>query len=306
MKVVALSGGVGGAKLVDGLAQVLSGADLTVIVNTGDDFTHWGLPICPDLDTIMYTLAGLSHPTQGWGLAGETFQAFAMVERYGGASWFRLGDRDLATHLMRAERLAAGCTLTEVTAELCGALGVAVRVLPMSDAPRPTVIDTADGTLTFQDWLVRRRGEPVVTAVRSEADAAPTPQVLAAIDGADVIVIGPSNPYVSIDPILDLPGVRDALRGRTVVAVSPIVGDQAVKGPLAAMIGPLSRRPVCAESIAAHYGDLLDGFVLERGDAAPPWLRCYQTGTVMTDRMQRTRLAAEVLAFAEQLKGASS
>jgi LPPG:FO 2-phospho-L-lactate transferase len=301
-RVVALSGGVGGARLVDGLAAVVPPEDLTVVVNTGDDFVHWGLTICPDLDTVMYTLSGLAHPEQGWGIAGETFGAFAMMERHGQPAWFRLGDRDLATHLVRAQGLAAGRSLTRVTDELCRGLGIGCPILPMSNAPRPTMIDTADGTLGFQEWLVRRRAVPAVTAVWSDGSAETTPEVLAALAAADVIVIGPSNPYVSIDPILGLHRVRDTMRA-PVVAVSPIVGGQAVKGPLATMIPQLAGAPASAAAVAAHYGDLLAGIVLERGDEPPPGLPALATATIMGDRADRARLAREVLAFAAALPG---
>jgi LPPG:FO 2-phospho-L-lactate transferase len=302
VKIVALTGGVGGARLVDGLAQVLPAEDLTVVVNTGDDFVHWGLTICPDLDTVMYTLAGLADAAQGWGIAGESFGALAMVERYRGAVWFRLGDRDLATHLMRSEALARGTPLTAITRELAGALGVGPRLLPMADAPRPTMLDTADGTLAFQDWLVRRRARPAVTRVWSAGTARPTAAVLDALAAADAVVIGPSNPYVSIDPILNLEGVRAALAGRPVVAVSPIVGGRAVKGPLAAMMMQLTGRPASATAIAEHYGSLCGGLVHERGDAPPPGLPALATATVIPERAGRARLAAEVLAFAEALR----
>jgi len=299
MKVVALSGGVGGARLVEGLAAVVRPEDLTVIVNTGDDFVHWGLTVCPDLDTVMYTIAGLAHPEQGWGLAGETFHAYGMVERYGGEAWFRLGDRDLATHLVRTQALLAGRSLTEITADLCRALGVAPRILPMCDAPRPTRIDTPEGTLSFQNWLVRRRGQVAVERIWSAGSTAPAPGVLDAIHAADVVVIGPSNPYVSIDPILGLDGVRAALAERRVVAVSPIVAGKAVKGPLAEMIPQLAGRPPSAAAIADHYGRLLRGFVLERGDDAPEGVPVLHTGTVIAARADRERLAREVLAFAD-------
>jgi LPPG:FO 2-phospho-L-lactate transferase len=320
-RVVALSGGVGGAKLVDGLAAVLPPEALTIVVNTGDDFDHWGLRICPDLDTVMYTLAGLAHPEQGWGLAGETFGAFAMVERLGGATWFRLGDRDLGTHLVRTQRLAGGARLTEITADLCRGLGVAHRVLPMCDAPRPTMIDTRDdGTLGFQDWLVRRRAAPAVTRVWSAGPAASAPAVVAAIEAADVVILGPSNPYVSIDPILAVEGVRAAISRRPTVAVSPIVAGRAVKGPLAAMIEQLAARPPGPDAIADHYAGLLQGLVYEEGDAAPgaaidhahvvdrtratspSGIRTLATATVMSTRDDRARLAREVLAFAETLR----
>ena len=300
MKVVALSGGVGGARLVQGLGAVLSPGDLSVVVNTGDDFIHWGLLICPDLDTVMYTLAGLACSEKGWGLAGETFHALAMVERYGGEAWFRLGDRDLATHLVRTQAALAGKTLTAITAELCRGLGVGQRVLPMSDAPCPTRIETAQGTLSFQDWLVRKRAQPPVVQVRSAGSLPPAPGVLGAIAAADVVVIGPSNPYVSIDPILGLDGIRSGLAARKVIAVSPIVGGKAVKGPLAKMIETLAGRPASAVAIRDHYGDLLRGFVLEEGDEAPADLPVLRTGTVIPDATSRARLAREVLMFARE------
>lgn len=301
MKVVALSGGVGGARLVDGLGAVLPPEDLTVIVNTGDDFVHWGLNISPDLDTVMYTLAGLAHPEQGWGLAGETFHAFAMVERYGGEAWFRLGDRDLATHLVRTQAVIAGKTLTAITAEMCRGLGVGARVLPMSDSPRPTRIDTAEGTLSFQNWLVRRRAQLPVKRVWSSGSLLPSPEVIDAIGAAELVVIGPSNPYVSIDPILGLDGIRPALARKKVVAVSPIVDGRAVKGPLAGMIEQLAGRPASAAAIRDHYGELLRGYVVEKGDVAPEGLPVLQTGTVIPDRASRARLAREVLSFARGL-----
>jgi LPPG:FO 2-phospho-L-lactate transferase len=300
MNVVALSGGVGGARLVDGLAAVLPPGALTIVVNTGDDFVHWGLRICPDLDTVMYTLAGLADPDQGWGIAGETFAALAMIARLGGAAWFRLGDRDLATHLRRTEALAAGRSLTAITVELCAALGVAPRILPMSDAPRPTLIETRDGTLDFQDWLVRRRGAPEVLRIRFAGAPTPAPAVTDAIAAADLVVIGPSNPYVSIDPILALDGVRAAVARRRVVAVSPIVGGRAVKGPLAAMIPSLAGRPASAAAIADHYRDLLAGIAVARGDAVDG-LPTLATDTIMADRADRARLARELLDFAEAL-----
>jgi LPPG:FO 2-phospho-L-lactate transferase len=301
MKVVALSGGVGGARLVEGLGAALSPGDLTVVVNTGDDFVHWGLNICPDLDTVMYALAGVAHPEQGWGLAGETFHTLAMVEQYGGDAWFRLGDRDLATHLVRTQAALAGKTLTEITAELCRGLGVGQRVLPMSDAPCPTTIETAEGTLSFQDWLVRKRARPRVLKVWPAGLLPPAPGVLEAIAAADVVVIGPSNPYVSIDPILGLDGIRPALAGKKVVAVSPIVRGKAVKGPLAGMIETLAGRAPSAAAIRDHYGDLLHGFVLEEGDAAPADLPVLRTGIVIPDAKSRARLARQVLSFARGL-----
>jgi LPPG:FO 2-phospho-L-lactate transferase len=302
-RVVYLSGGVGGARLLEGMAQLLPPASLTTIVNVGDDFEHWGLYVCPDLDTLLYTLSGLSDKKRGWGLRGESFRTLELVKRYGGDGWFQLGDRDLATHLMRTQWLREGQTLTAVTARLARALGVEHALLPMSDAPLRTQIETqSEGTLGFQHWLVRRRGEPSVARVRFDGQAQPTPEVLAAIEAADLAVIGPSNPYVSVDPILSLPGVRERLARRPVIAVSPIVGGRAIKGPLAEMIPALAQRDASALAIAAHYGTLLKGLVLERGDERATFeLPLLATRTVMRTLRDRVRLARELLAFAETL-----
>ncbi len=304
--VVALSGGVGGARFLDGLAQALPPGALTAIVNTGDDFEHLGLTICPDLDTVMYTLSALADEERGWGLRGETFAALSMVRRYGGPDWFALGDHDLATHLLRTEALRGGQSLTAVTARLCDALAVPARVLPMADGPCRTMIETvSDGTLPFQEWFVRRRAQPAVRAVRFAGRPAPAPGVLDAIAACEVVLIGPSNPYVSIDPILSLDGVRAALAKRPVVAVSPIVGGQAVKGPLGTMIPQLAGAPASAAAIARHYqqgGALLRGLVVERGDEAEvEGVAVHATGTVMRTQDDRRRLAEETLAFAAAL-----
>jgi LPPG:FO 2-phospho-L-lactate transferase len=302
-RVVALSGGVGGARFLDGVARALPTGALTCIVNTGDDFVHLGLTICPDLDTVMYTLSGLGDETRGWGLAGETFAAMEMVRRYGGPGWFALGDRDLGTHLLRSEALQAGASLSSVTARLCAALDIHARVLPMADAPCRTLIETvADGVLPFQEWFVARRAQPAVRAVRFDGRPPPAPGVLEAIDAAEVVLVGPSNPYVSIDPILALDGVRAALARRPVVAVSPIVAGRAVKGPLGTMIPELTGAAATAGAIARHYGSLLRGFVVERGDehdVAGVTVRA--TDTVMRTRDDRLRLAEETLAFAAEL-----
>lgn len=294
--VVVLAGGVGGAKLVEGLAKVLPNEHLTVVVNTGDDFTHLGLYVCPDLDTVTYTLAGIAHRGQGWGLADETFSALSMVETLGGPSWFRLGDRDIGTHLVRTERLARGERLTDVTAAITRAHGIGARVLPMCDAPRRTLVETHDeGTLDFQTWLVGHRGAPRVRALRFEGPRDTTPEVHAALEAADLIVIAPSNPYVSIDPIIALDGVRDRLREKLVVAVSPIVDGRAVKGPLAAMIPELAGQPASAAAIARHYGALVSVLVVEHGDDGGPTTRTVQTNTVMKSVEDRIALARAVL-----------
>lgn len=298
MKVVALSGGVGGARLVDGLARALGPDALTVIVNTGDDFEHWGLWISPDLDTVMYTLAGLSDEARGWGLRDERWETLEMVRRYGGADWFQLGSRDLATHILRTEALRRGEPLSAVTDRLRRALGVTARILPMCETPRPTHIRTAeDGTLTFQEWLVERRGAPAVDGVAFVGATAPAAGVLEAIRTADAVIVPPSNPYVSVDPILTLDGVREAVAERPTIAVSPIVGGRAVKGPLAAMIPRLAGVPPSAAAVARHYAGLLDGYVCETGDGAPVDCPLLETATVMRTAEDRLHLAREVLAF---------
>ncbi|MCB9660783.1 MAG: 2-phospho-L-lactate transferase [Polyangiales bacterium] len=301
-RVVALAGGVGGSRLAHGLARALPEGALTVIVNTGDDLTHLGLRICPDLDTLMYTLSGLGDRARGWGLRDETFRAMEMVARYGGPTWFALGDQDLGTHLVRTARLGEGATLTQVTAELCERVGVRTPLLPMSDGERRTFIETTDGErLPFQDWLVGRRAAPRVARVTREGDGHATDEVLRALDEADLVVLCPSNPFVSLDPILELPGVRERVAARRTVGLSPIVGGQAVKGPLGTMIPDLLGTPASASAIGIYYADLLRGLVVERGDAVNVTLPTLETATVMGDEVDRARLARELLDFAAAL-----
>lgn len=301
MKVVAISGGVGGARLADGLYRALAPGELTVVVNTGDDCVHWGLNVSPDLDTVMYTLAGIADEVRGWGLRDETWTALAAMKAFGEASWFSLGDRDLATHLTRTAALARGEALDVVTARLCDALGVHATLLPMSNDAAPTRIDTeAHGDLSFQEWLVLHRA-PAVRSVRLRDGVTALPRMLDAIRACDLVVIGPSNPYVSVLPIFALPHVRDAVATRPVVALSPIIGGAAVKGPLADMIPRLSGVPASAQAVADIYGQLLSGYVVERGDqvAGVPLLA---TATLMRDRDDRVRLAREILSFAAGLR----
>ena len=301
-----LSGGVGGAKLVDGLAAVLPAEELTVVVNTGDDFLHWGLTICPDLDTVLYTLAGLADPTRGWGLADESFRALERMKDLGEPTWFALGDRDLATHIARTAALHRGERLTDITARHAASIGVGPTVLPMCDTPSPTVLTLDTGArVPFQEWLVERRAPPV-RAVEFEGDGAASSDVLDALAHAERVILAPSNPYVSIDPILSLRGVREALRRVPVVAVSPLLNGQAVKGPLAAMMPALTGTPASTLAIASHYGFLdgdgveLDGLVVEQGDAADALaLPMLETDILMRDSRDRARLAREVLAFAD-------
>lgn len=307
-RVVALAGGVGGAKLVLGLARILAPDQLTVIVNTADDFSLFGLSISPDLDTVLYTLAGMADPVMGWGLADESNQMLAMMARYGQESWFKLGDRDLATHLLRTGWLAKGMTLTEVTRRLCRGLGIQVPILPMSDAPVRTLVDTGDhGQLAFQEYFVRYRWQPVVTGLSYHGveRAQPTPEVRSALAEAELVVICPSNPLLSIAPVLAVPGMRDAVQRRLCLAVTPIIGGQAVKGPAAKLMNELGYAAT-PQAVAAYYGDLLDGFVADSRDAAQlaesefscPLL---VTDTLMKDESDKICLAERVLAWAEEL-----
>jgi LPPG:FO 2-phospho-L-lactate transferase len=306
--IVALAGGVGGAKLAEGLAQALPADELTVVVNTADDFTQLGLRISPDLDTVMYTLAGRANPTTGWGLAGETWSFMSAIERLGGPAWFRLGDQDLATHVQRTQALAAGMTLASVTAHLCRAFGVTHAVVPMTDDRVSTVVHTSEGALAFQDYFVRRRCEPVVRAIEYEGVSRAAPSPVLAGETVDAVVLCPSNPWLSIDPILALPGVRERLLRRhyPVIAVSPIIGGAAMKGPAAKIMRELGIEPSVGE-IARHYADVIDGLVIDNVDAqSTPKLRelgceALVTDVVMSDATTRARLAREVLAFAARL-----
>ncbi len=272
--VVALCGGVGGAKLVHGLNLALQPQELTVIVNTGDDFEHLGLSIAPDLDSVMYALAGLSDPVRGWGRRDETWTFMEALKGLAGEAWFLLGDADLAVHVQRSWRLAGGASLSEVTGDLCRALGIAVRVLPMSDDPVRTRVLTAQGWLDFQEYFVHRQCRPAVQQVTfaGAASARAQPEALAALKRPDLraIIICPSNPFVSIEPILALPDLRAALAesDAPVVAVTPIIGGKAVKGPAAKMLSEL-RLEVSAAAVARRYSGIIDGFVIDQADPAP-------------------------------------
>jgi len=310
--IVALAGGVGGARLAAGLADVLPAGELTIIVNTGDDFEHLGLAISPDLDTVMYTLAGLENAEHGWGLADETWSCMAALERLGGETWFRLGDRDLATHIERTRRLAGGEKLSEITARIAQALNVRARVLPMTDDRVRTVVETHEGQLEFQHYFVRRRCEPRLISVSfpGSATARAGAGCLEALadPGLAAIVICPSNPYVSVQPILSIAALRNALAERTVplIAVSPIVGGRAIKGPAAKMMAELGAEP-SAGGIARFYRGRIDGLVIDETDRAlAPEITALGvavevTDTVMCDAAARRRLAAATLAFAQRL-----
>jgi LPPG:FO 2-phospho-L-lactate transferase len=313
---VALSGGVGGAKLALGLSRILAPAQLDVIVNTGDDFEHLGLTICPDLDTLTYTLAGLNNTETGWGRAGETWTFMASLRALGGESWFQLGDGDLAIHVERTRRLAAGEPLSRVTAELTARLGIELSVIPMSDEPVRTFVETAAGALAFQHYFVRDQCAPEVTGFefRGAKTATPSPMALGALadPALDAVVICPSNPFISIDPILAVPGLRGAIEDAAapVIAVSPIVGGKAIKGPTAKMMLELGVTQSAA-SVARHYDGLIDGFVLDSEDAASGdeiralGLDVLTTNTVMQSLEDRVSLAANVLEFATKLRSKS-
>ena len=303
-RIVAFAGGVGGAKLAHGLAQILSPEELTIIVNTGDDFEHLGLSISPDLDTVCYTLGGLANPETGWGRVNETWNTIANVERLGGPAWFRLGDQDIATHLERTRRLKAGQPLSQITRDFCKAWGIQHTILPMSDSPVRTMVDTDEGELAFQEYFVHRLCEPRVKGFRFDGveAAEPAPGAVDALNAADAIIFCPSNPWVSIDPILHVIKKVD----KPVVAVSPIIGGKTVKGPAAKMYTELGITP-SALAVANHYRTILTGFVLDNADAAMENdikdmnVRTLVTDTLMNHLTERTRLANDVLNFTGSL-----
>jgi LPPG:FO 2-phospho-L-lactate transferase len=300
MKITALAGGVGGAKLAHGLAQILKPEDLTVIVNTGDDFEHYGLYICPDLDTVCYTLAGLANPETGWGRVNETWQVIENAKRLGGPAWFNLGDQDLGTHLERTRRLKKGDSLSHITRDFCKAWGIEHAVLPMSDQPVRTIVETEEGELAFQEYFVHRRCEPRVKGFRFEgADVAePAPGAREALLSADAVVICPSNPWVSVDPILRVIQKLD----KPVFAISPIIGGETIKGPAAKMYRELGIEP-SALAVANHYRGLIRGFVLDKIDTPLDQsvrdlnMQTLITNTIMRTTDDRKQLAMEVINF---------
>lgn len=302
--IVALGGGVGASKLLQGLCRVIDPGALTVIVNTGDDFILHGLTICPDLDTVAYTLAGLADPERGWGIAGDTFNALGQLGRYGREAWFNLGDRDLATHLHRTALLREGRSLTEVTDVIRHRLGVRARILPMADEPVPTIVLTDQGPRLFQEYLVREGARQAVRGVTFEGvdRARPAPGVLEAIEAAEGIILCPSNPIISLGPILAVPGIRHALKttNAPVVGVSPVVGGRALKGPTDKFLAGLGY-DVSALSVARLYQDFLDAFIIDRLDAellhaieALP-VRGRVAETVMQNLERKISLANEAL-----------
>lgn len=318
--VLAVCGGVGGAKLALGLQHALPPGELATLVNTGDDFTHLGLRICPDLDTVLYTLAGVVHPQQGWGRAEETFGFMAELRRQGGPEWFLLGDRDLVVHVERTRRLAAGERLTAVTADLAQRFGVPSRILPMTDSEVATLLETDAGPLEFQHYFVRLRCEPQVRSLSfaGAVQARPSPELTAVLRGSALraIILCPSNPFLSIDPVLAVPGMRAALRAARVpiVAVSPLIGGRAVKGPTAKIMRELGLQ-AGSGSILRHYAGLIDGLVVDAADAADAGtleaaaaagVAVAAEHTLMQSLDDRIRVARAALSMAEALRPAAA
>lgn len=311
-KILAISGGVGGAKLALGLAHELPPEQVLICANTGDDFSHLGLRICPDLDTVMYTLAGISNQQLGWGLADESWQFMAQLSAYGAEDWFRLGDRDVATHVLRSHWLAGGMSLSEVTRRLCRRLGVQPALVPMTDQVVATTVQTSEGELSFQHYFVAQRCVPQVRAIAfngiEQAQLQPDVQAWLADPELRAVVICPSNPFVSVAPVLAVPGMRAALRqaAAPVIAVSPIVGGQAIKGPAAKMMRELDL-PVTALAVARYYGEVVDGFVIDELDREQASLiealgmRVLVTKSVMRSQRDKEHLARDVLSFANGL-----
>jgi len=310
-KVIVLSGGVGGAKLVLGLSHVVPPNRLLVVTNTGDDFDHLGLRVCPDTDTVLYTLAGLSNTELGWGRANESWHFMQTVGELGGPTWFNLGDADLALNVLRTKALSDGQSLTQWIASIAKSMGIGAQIVPMSDQVVETRVNTPHGQLAFQEYFVRDRCAPIVTGFEFAGieQATPNPVLLKALDDKpEAIVIAPSNPYISVDPILSVPGLREALRncGAPIVGVSPIVGGRAIKGPAAKMMGELGVRSDVT-AIAEHYGNFIDGLVIDHEDkehadtirAAGTPVKVDQT--IMNSLDDRIILARSTLAFAQQL-----
>lgn len=310
MKIVALAGGVGGAKLVEGLASILPAGDLTVIVNTGDDFNHLGLHICPDLDTVCYTLAGLANPTTGWGRKVETWNGLRAIKELGGPGWFNLGDGDIGTHLVRTQRMKSGESLSSIVKVFCDCWGVKTAVLPMSDDDVKTkIITDKDECLDFQEYFVRYQCQPIVKKILFEGarNALPAPGVLQSINAASWVIICPSNPWVSVDPILSIPGIAETVKGKNVVAVSPIVGGKTLKGPAAKMYQEFGISP-SPLAVACHYEGIIKGFIFDKtdGDFDEEILKLgictHITNTIMTDHVTKKGFAKEVIDFCIRLE----
>lgn len=311
MKITALAGGVGGAKLAYGLAKILPSDQLTIIVNTGDDFIHFGLKICPDVDTVCYTLADLANSVTGWGLEGDQWTVINAIARLNGPTWFNLGDVDLATHLERTRRLQEGQPLSAIITSFCKVWGVGPAILPMTDDQVSTWVKTQAGDLLpFQEYFVHQQCKPAVSGFlyKGIGEAVPAPGVLEAITRSDLIVICPSNPWVSIGPILEIPNVKDAIKKRPVVAVSPIIGGQAVKGPASKMYQELGITP-SALAVARHYQEFIRGFVIDLDDndlahqVEALGISTLVTNTLMKSHADRILLAEQVIAFGNKMNG---
>ena len=304
-KILAITGGVGGAKLALGLSKILNPDELLFLVNTGDDFQHLGLEISPDLDSLLYALSGKNNPELGWGRANETWACISELEELGADSWFRLGDRDLALHLVRTQMLNQGATLQNVADRLSESLGIDHRIAPMSNDKISTTVNTPNGKLAFQEYFVREQCEPAVIDFDFEGieNSTPNPVVMSWLDECDGIIICPSNPYVSVDTILSVPKYRDAFQSKPVIAVSPIVGGLAIKGPAAKMMTELGVPPTPI-AVAKHYGSLLSGFVLDQTDheqAKDIPIPSIVTQTIMLTLQDRIALAEQCVRFLEEL-----
>ncbi len=309
MKVIALAGGVGGAKLVSGFAQILKPGDLSVIVNTGDDFEHYGLYICPDLDTICYNLANLSNPLTGWGREDDSYQSLEEAIKLGGPDWFRIGNKDIGTHLERTRRLKAGQKLSNITSEFCKAWGINTRVYPMTnDRVSTTLVTEKKEELPFQEYFVHQKSQPAIKAINFSGIemAEPIPEFIDAFVEASLVVICPSNPWVSIDPILNIKGIKKMMVNKKVIAVSPIIQGNALKGPAAKMFFELGIDP-SAEAVFDHYQDLLGGFVFDQLDISlkrifdKKGINCFVTDTIMNDLSDKVRLANEILNYSNTI-----
>jgi len=304
-KILAITGGVGGAKLALGLSKILTPDELLFLVNTGDDFQHLGLEISPDLDSLLYALSGKNNPELGWGRANETWACISELEELGADSWFRLGDRDLALHLLRTQMLNQGATLQNVADRLSKSLGIDHRIAPMSNDKISTTVNTPNGKLAFQEYFVREQCEPAVIDFDFEGieNSKPNPVVMSWLDECDGIIICPSNPYVSVDTILSVPKYRDAFHSKPVIAVSPIVGGLAIKGPAAKMMKELGVPPTPI-AVAKHYGSLLSGFVLDQTDheqAKDISIPSIVTQTIMLTLLDRIALAEQCVRFLEEI-----
>lgn len=304
-KILAITGGVGGAKLALGLSKVLNEDEVLFLVNTGDDFQHLGLEISPDVDSLLYALSEKNNPELGWGRKDESWNFISTLEELGEDAWFRLGDRDLALHIIRTQKLARGESIQQVTDELSAALGIRHRIAPMSQSKISTIVETPDGKLGFQEYFVREKCEPKVLNFQFQGieTAEPNPVVVSWLKKCDGVVICPSNPYVSVDPILKVPGLKELLRSKPVIAVSPIVGGLAIKGPAAKMMKELGVPP-SPIAVSDHYGDLLSGFVLDKTDgdqANDISIPSIVTQTVMVTLQDRIDLAKQCVRFLEEL-----